>query len=296
MMSAFEKLIGSAGPILLDGAMGTMLMDAGLESGDPPEEWNLIHPERIQEVHRQYIQAGSQVILTNSFGGTSYRLAMHHLQDQVTELNRAAAQLARTEADQAPHLVLVAGSMGPTGQLLEPVGELVFADAVEAFAEQASGLAAGGVDLFWIETMSDLGEVRAAAEGIRRVSELPISATLSFDTHKHTMMGVDPLQAVESLEALDLALLGANCGTGSDELIEIIQLMATAEPDLPLVAKANAGVPQVEGGEVVYNGTPEIMADYAVRVYQQRARLIGGCCGSTPDHIRAMADALNQTD
>jgi len=295
-MSALNQLLGASKPILLDGAMGTMLMDAGLESGDPPEEWNLIHPERILEVHRQYIQAGSQVILTNSFGGTSYRLAMHNLQDQVGELNRAAAQLARTEADQAPHLVLVAGSMGPTGQLLEPVGELVFEDAVEAFAEQASGLAAGGVDLFWIETMSDLGEVRAAVEGIRRVSDLPISATLSFDTHKHTMMGVDPLQAVESLEALDLALLGANCGTGSDELIEIIQLMATADPDLPLVAKANAGVPQVEAGEVVYNGTPEVMADYAVRVYQQGARLIGGCCGSTPDHIRAMAEAFNQTD
>jgi len=295
-MTDLNTLLDSSGPILLDGAMGTMLMEAGLESGDPPEEWNILHPERIREVHRHYIEAGSQIILTNSFGGTSYRLAMHGLQHRVVELNQAAGKIAGAEAAQASYPVFVAGSMGPTGQLLEPVGEMVFEEAVEAFAEQASGLAEGGVDLFWIETMSDLGEVRAAVEGIRRVSGLPISATLSFDTHKHTMMGVDPLRAVESLQDLDLDFMGANCGTGSDELIEIIQVMSTADPDLPLVAKANAGVPQVVGGDVVYNGTPEVMADYAVRVYRQGARLIGGCCGSTPEHIRAMADALNKLE
>lgn len=273
-----------------------MLMDAGLESGDPPEEWNVIHPERIRKIHRLYIQAGSQIILTNSFGGTALRLALHGLQDRVGELNRAAAEIARAEADQAPHPVLVAGSMGPTGQLLAPVGEMSFQEAVEAFTRQAEGLAEGGVDLFWIETMSDLGEVRAAVQAIRQVSSLPISATLSFDTHKHTMMGVDPLRAVEALQDLDLDLMGANCGTGSEELIEIIQLMKSKNPGLPLVAKANAGVPEVVGGDVVYNGTPEVMKDYAVRVYQQGARLIGGCCGSTPVHVKAMAAALNNPE
>lgn len=291
-MPTLKSLLQTQKPILLDGAMGTMLMDLGLESGDPPEEWNLIHPERIREVHQQYIQAGSQIILTNSFGGTPQRLEMHHLDDQVFEINQAAAEIARAAADDAPHPVLVAGSIGPTGQLLEPVGEMSFEEAQSAFAEQASGLAAGGVDLFWIETMSDLQEVRAAVSGIRSVSNLPISATMSFDSHGHTMMGTSPTAAVETLGQLDIALVGANCGTGSDELIEAIAAMKKTDLDLPLVAKANAGIPQVEGGDVVYNGTPELMAVYAREVFRQGASLIGGCCGSSPEHIKAMADAL----
>ena len=294
-MDALRKLLASGKPILLDGAMGTMLMDAGLEHGDPPEEWNLLHPERVRRVHRAYIEAGSEIILTNSFGGTAIRLAMHNLDDQVFELNKAAAENARAEADQADHPVLVAGSMGPTGQLIEPVGELTFQEAQQAFAEQAAGLEAGGIDLFWIETMSDLKEVQAAAAGIRSVSDLPISATMSFDTHGHTMMGVSPSRAVEELRQLDLALVGANCGTGSDELIEAVAAMQEADPDLPLVAKANAGIPQVVDGEVVYNGTPALMADYAREVRRQGAALIGACCGSTPEHIQAMADALEKT-
>lgn len=294
-MDALRRLLASGKPILLDGAMGTMLMDAGLEHGDPPEEWNLLHPEKVRRIHRAYIEAGSEIILTNSFGGTAIRLAMHNLDEQVFELNKAAAENARAEADQADHPVLVAGSMGPTGQLIEPVGELTFQEAQQAFAEQAAGLEAGGVDLFWIETMSDLKEVQAAAAGIRSVSDLPISATMSFDTHGHTMMGVSPARAVEELGKLDLALIGANCGTGSDELIEAVAAMQEADPDLPLVAKANAGIPQVVDGQVVYNGTPALMADYAREVRRQGAALIGACCGSTPEHIQAMADALEKT-
>jgi 5-methyltetrahydrofolate--homocysteine methyltransferase len=291
-MNAFEKLLNSNGPILLDGAMGTLLMAAGLEHGDPPEEWNLTQPEKIRKVHRDYIEAGSQIILTNSFGGNSFRLALHNLEDQVFDLNKAAAENARQEADKAEQIVLVAGSMGPTGQLLEPVGEMTFSQAQEAFREQAKGLGAGGVDLFWIETMSDLEEVRAAVAGIREVNELPISATLSFDTHGHTMMGVDPTRALNTLQEEDIALLGANCGTGSDELIEAMKTLSAANPTIPLVAKANAGIPQVVGGEVVYNGTPELMADYAREVSRLGVKLIGGCCGSSPDHIQAMAKAL----
>ena len=291
-MNALQSLLASEKPILLDGAMGTMLMEAGLESGDPPEEWNVLHPDRVRRVHRAYIEAGSQIILTNSFGGTAPRLAMHRLEDRVMELNRAAAELARTEADDVERIVLVAGSMGPTGQMLQPVGEMTFQEARQAFADQAAGLAAGGIDLFWIETMSAVKEVKAAVAGIRAVSELPISATMSFDTHGHTMMGISPVQAVEQLTALDLDLVGANCGTGSDELIETVQTMRKANPSVPLVAKANAGVPQVVDGDVVYNGTPALMAEYAVEVYRKGARLIGGCCGNTPEHIQAMADAL----
>jgi 5-methyltetrahydrofolate--homocysteine methyltransferase len=292
-MNPLEKLLETGQPILLDGAMGTMLMDAGLVQGDPPEEWNVTHPDRIRDVHREYIQAGSRVILTNSFGGTSFRLEMHNLQDRVVELNRAAAQNARVEADAATDMVVVAGSMGPTGQIFEPMGTLTFEDAKAAFAEQAKGLAEGGVDVFWVETMSDLDEVKAAVEGARSVRDLPIVTTMSFDTHGHTMMGVSPVNALETLRALGVFAIGANCGTGSDELEVAVKTMREANPDVILVAKANAGIPQVvKGGEIVYNGTPEVMAQYARNVHDMDVSLIGGCCGSTPKHIRAMAEAL----
>jgi len=292
-MNPLQKLLETGQPILLDGAMGTMLMDIGLVQGDPPEEWNVTHAERIRGVHQAYIQAGSRIILTNSFGGTSFRLEMHNLQDRVVELNRAAAQNARTEADAAPNLVVVAGSMGPTGQIFEPMGTLTFDEAKAAFAEQAQGLAEGGVDVFWVETMSDLNEVKAAVEGARSVSDLPIVTTMSFDTHGHTMMGVSPVKALETLSAMDVFAIGANCGTGSDELEVAVKTMREANPDVILVAKANAGIPQVvAGGAIVYDGTPEVMARYARNVSEMGVTLIGACCGSTPLHIRAMAEAL----
>jgi 5-methyltetrahydrofolate--homocysteine methyltransferase len=292
-MNPLEELLKSGEPILLDGAMGTMLMDAGLEQGDPPEEWNVTHPDRIRSVHKAYIEAGSRVILTNSFGGTSFRLALHNLQDRVVELNKAAAEVARAEADAVPHTVVVAGSIGPTGSLFEPMGTMTFEEAVTAFAEQAQGLADGGVDVFWIETMSDLNEVKAAIEGIRSVSDLPISATMSFDTHGHTMMGVSPAKAVESLMEVGVLSVGANCGTGSDELEVAVKAMREANPDAIVVAKANAGIPEVApGGDIVYNGTPEVMAQYARNVSEMGVSMIGGCCGSSPVHIKAMAEAL----
>jgi 5-methyltetrahydrofolate--homocysteine methyltransferase len=293
-MEKFTSLLQSGQPILLDGAMGTMLMAAGLQSGDCPEEWNLTHPETIREIHRAYIKAGSQIILTNTFGGSTIRLNSHGKGDRVFEFNQAAASNARAEADAASDIVVVAGSLGPTGQMFSPLGTMSFEDAQKAFAEQAAGLAAGGVDLFWIETMSDLEEVRAAFAGVREVSDLPVTATMSFDTHGHTMMGIKPERAVKELAELELAAVGANCGTGPEELIEAIQAMRDAAPERILIAKANAGIPQVVGNEVVYSGTPEVMADYASTVYQAGAKLIGGCCGSTPDHILAMAQRLSQ--
>jgi methionine synthase I (cobalamin-dependent) len=291
-MATLSNLLLSGKPILLDGAMGTMLMAAGLEPGDPPEEWNVLYPEKVQEIHRAYINAGSQIFLTNSFGGTSFRLAIHGLEGRTTELNAAAGKIARQVADATENDVLVAGSIGPSGQLFAPMGTLTFQEASKAFREQASGLTEGGVDLFWIETMSDLEEVRAAVAGIREISDLPITATMSFDTHGHTMMGVSPARAAGELGQLGLAALGANCGTGSDELIEAIKAMRGENPGVTLIAKANAGVPQVVGNEIVYNGSPEVMAAYAKEVYQAGAQLIGGCCGNTPAHIQAMANAL----
>ena len=291
-MDTLSQLLTSGKPILLDGAMGTMLMAAGLESGDSPEEWNVLHPERVQAIHQAYIEAGSQIFLTNSFGGSSFRLANHGLADRTIELNRAAAEVARQVADGAGREILVAGSIGPSGQLFHPMGNLTFEAAAQAFREQASGLAEGGVDLFWIETMSDLDEVKAAVAGIREISDLPITATMSFDTHGHTMMGVSPARATSELSKLGLAALGANCGTGSDELIEAIRAMRAENNKVVLIAKANAGIPQVVGSDVVYNGSPQVMAAYAREVFQAGAQLIGGCCGNTPAHIQAMADAL----
>jgi len=291
-VNKIEALLASENTLLLDGAMGTMLMAAGLESGDSPEEWNVLYPERVRAVHRAYIQAGSRLVLTNSFGGNRIRLKRHDLQGRAAELNRAAAANARAEAEAAPHTVLAAGSMGPTGELLKPLGPLTYEEAVAAFAEQAAALAEGGVDLLWVETMSDLNEVKAAVEGARASSSLPLAATLSFDTRGRTMMGTTPAKAAEALGTLDLLLIGANCGTGPDEMETVIDAMHQANPGALLIAKANAGLPQLVGGQVVYDGSPERMALYAQRMRELGARLVGACCGSTPEHIRAMSEAL----
>ena len=291
-MDILNTLLQSGKPILLDGAMGTMLFAAGLDSGNSPEEWNVLHPEKVGKIHQAYIEAGSQVILTNTFGGSAVRLNSHGLAERVFELNKAAAEIARQEAGAANRPVVVAGSIGPSGLILQPLGTLSFEAAEKSFADQAAGLAAGGVDLFWIETMSDLEEIKAAILGVRSVSDLPIAVTLSFDTHGRTMMGVSPEMALADLQEQGVQLIGANCGTGSDELIKAVQALAAQKPSQPLIAKANAGIPELIGTEVVYNGSPEVMADYAVKAWKEGARLIGGCCGSTPEHIRAMSEAL----
>ncbi|MFQ5854815.1 MAG: betaine--homocysteine S-methyltransferase [Anaerolineae bacterium] len=292
-MNPLEHLLTSNDYLLADGAMGTMLMAAGLEQGHPPEEWNVRHPDRVRAVHRSYIEAGSQIILTNSFGGSRFRLKLHGLQDRVAELNRAAAEAACAEADAAPHDVVVAGSMGPSGELLEPLGTLTFEEARDGFAEQAAALAEGGADVLWIETMSDLKEVQAALEGARSASDLPVVTTMTFDTHGHTMMGVSPAKALEGLRELYPFALGGNCGNGPAEIEAVIEAMHAADPSVVLVAKSNAGVPELINGKITYSGTPDIMAGYAVRVHDLGARIIGACCGSTPEHIRAMATALN---
>ncbi|MGD8633496.1 MAG: betaine--homocysteine S-methyltransferase [Anaerolineales bacterium] len=293
MRTSFEKMIKQADPLLLDGAMGTMLFSSGLEHGGAPELWNVEAPDKIKAVHEAYIAVGSRLILTNTFGGTPMRLEMHGLAERAEGLNRAGAELAGEVAEQADAEVVVAGSMGPSGGILEPYGEMAYDQAVESFRRQAEGLVQGGVDVLWVETMSDLGEVKAAVEGARLVTDaVPIVATMTFDTHGRTMMGVTPEQALQELSSLDLVALGANCGNGTDEIVTVIEKMTALNPDKPLVAKANAGIPHVEDGVVVYDATPEIMAGYAKKVYDLGARLIGGCCGSTPDHLAAMRSAL----
>ncbi len=294
-MNKLEQLLATHDYLIADGGMGTMLMNAGLEQGDPPEMWNVLHPDRIRAVHRGYIEAGSQIILTNSFGGTRFRLKLHKLQDRAFELNKAAAELARAEADAAPNLVVVGGSIGPSGEIMEPVGALAYDDAVAGFAEQAAGLAAGGAEVLWIETMSDISEVSAAVEGCRQATDLPIVATMTFDTNGRTMMGITPVQAFTELSAMNLAALGGNCGNGPEEIEGVIQAMYATSQNYPFVAKSNAGIPEYVNGHLHYNGTPAVMADYAVKVRNFGARIIGACCGSSPAHIAAMVEALANT-
>jgi 5-methyltetrahydrofolate--homocysteine methyltransferase len=292
----WRALLAAPGPILADGAMGTMLFESGLTSGDSPERWNVERPDVICEIHRAYQDAGARILLTNTFGGNRFRLALHGLDTRVAELNEAAARLAGAIAHAPGSRAVVAGDIGPSGGILAPLGELERDDAVKGFAEQAAALHAGGVDVFWIETMSALEEVEAALEGVRQAAPgVPVVVTMSFDTHGHTMMGVSPEQAAKELTALGAAAVGGNCGLGPAELLPAMVAMHAAVPDAVLVAKPNAGLPVLEDGKAVYRGSPEEMADYAKRLVAAGVRIVGGCCGSAPAHLRAMAHALGST-
>jgi len=291
---AWLRILDEAGGVLLaDGAMGTMLFDSGLEFGEAPERWNLEHPDRVGAVHAGYLAAGSQVLLTNTFGANRFRLTMHGLEDRVAELNRAGVETLHAAVAAAGRPALVAGDIGPSGSLLTPLGDLEFGDAVAGFAEQAGALVAAGVDLLWIETMSDLDEIRAALEGVRQVApEIAVVTTMSFDTHGRTMMGVKPEDAVQALHSWGATAVGGNCGNGPEEVIQVVQKMRAVAPETVLVAKGNAGMPELVKGRACYHATPENMADYLRRAVEAGAAVVGACCGSTPEHVRAMADAL----
>lgn len=292
-MGAWEEMLARPGLVLADGGMGTMLMELGLQFGASPELWNVEHPDRVRLVHRGYLQAGSRVILTNTFGCNRLRLGLHNLQDRVVEFNTAAAKLVSEAVREAGGRAVVAGDIGPSGGILAPLGELEPAEATAAFAEQARGLIEGGVDVIWIETLSSLEEMRAAIDGVRQASaHIPIVATMTFDTRGRTMMGVTPEQAVRELSGWGVSALGANCGNGPDEILAVIEKMKAAAPQAVLVAKSNAGVPKLEKGRAVYGAGPEEMAVYAAAAADAGARVIGACCGSTPQHVEAMAAAL----
>ena len=275
--------------ILGDGAMGTMLHRAGLTDG-APERWNVERPDVVSSIYRAYVEAGSDFISTNTFGGTRNRLQLDGLADRVAELNEAGARLAREAAGDR----LVAGSIGPTGELMEPLGLLTPDGARESFAEQARALKAGGVDFALVETMSALEEAQAAVEGAREAG-LPIAVTMTFDTNFHTMMGVKPAQAVATIGGWGVSVIGANCGNGPAEIERIMTEMSQAGPEgVVLMAKSNAGMPRWKDDRITYGGTPEVMADYARRMRELGVRIIGGCCGSTPEHVAAMRAALDQ--
>lgn len=280
-------------PLLSDGAMGTMLQDAGLTDGGAPELWNVNAPEKVKAIYQGYIDAGSKIISTNTFGGTSARLKLHKLQDRVRELNEAGVRLAKEVAE--PAGVLVAASVGPSGELIEPLGELTLEEAIEIFAEQAEGLEAGGADFILVETMSDLREVEAAVKGAQKATDLPVAITMTFDTNFHTMMGVSPAHAVQTLSRWGIQVIGANCGNGPGEIEAVMTEMVQNRPaGIYLMAQSNAGLPQYKQGVISYDGTPAVMANYAVRMRNLGVDIIGGCCGTTPTHLEAMSKALDR--
>ncbi len=294
--NALQALLSSRDVLLADGAMGTSLFALGLETGDSPELWNVDYPDRVAQVHAAFVAAESDVILTNTFGANRYRLALHGAQDRVAELNEVGAGVARGVADGAGRPVLVAGSIGPTGEIYQPVGSLSLEDGTAAFAEQAEALAGGGVDLLWIETISGVEELQAAIQGAS-VTDLPIVATMTFDTLGRTMMGLTPMDAYASATSHGhtVSAFGANCGVGPSELLaSVLDLSDMANGEVLLVAKGNCGVPEYRDGEIHYCGSPEIMADYACLARDAGARIIGGCCGTTAVHVHAMRQALTQ--
>ena len=294
MSNPLSALLEEKGVLLADGATGTTLFDMGLTSGQSPEFWNDTAPEKIAKLHQGFVDAGSDIILTNSFGGTRHRLKLHHAQDRTFELNEKAAIIGREVADKSDRKIIVAGSVGPTGELLVPLGELTYEGAVEAFVEQMEGLKSGGVDVLWIETMSAPDEMKAFAEAANSL-DMPYVITASFDTAGRTMMGMTPAEMNTSVSVGGSAPLaiGANCGVGASDLLASVLDISESAPEVVVVAKANCGIPVIQGENVVYTGTPELMSDYACLAIDAGARIIGGCCGTSCDHLAAMRKAID---
>jgi methionine synthase I (cobalamin-dependent) len=281
-----------AGEILVaDGATATNYQQMGMAIGVAPEEWVFDEPDKVRGLHAAFIEAGADIILTDTFGGTSLRLRESRYAGRATELNRRAAELAR-EAAAARDGVLVAGSMGPTGILMEPLGELTAAATVEAYREQAAALDAGGVDLLLLETFFALDEALAAIEGIRRAISLPLAVSFSFDQGIRTMMGLSPTRMVEAIAPLGVAAIGANCGRSLADMERVVTELAAVNSGIPLWIKPNAGLPRMVGDVARYETGPDEMADYAVRFVKAGARVIGGCCGTSPAHTRCIVSAV----
>lgn len=293
MTDALSRLLETRDWLMADGATGTNLFNMGLESGDAPEFWNVDHPDRIKKLYQYAVDAGSDIFLTNSFGGNASRLKLHGAENRARELSRISAELGREVADAAGRPVVVAGSVGPTGEIFAPMGPLTHEAAVEIFHEQAEGLKEGGADVLWLETISAPEEYKAAAEAFA-LAGMPWCGTMSFDTAGRTMMGVTSAQMVDMVENLPNPPIafGANCGVGASDLLRTVLGFAAQGTERPIIAKGNAGIPKYHDGHIHYDGTPELMAEYAVLARDAGATIIGGCCGTMPEHLAAMHEAL----
>jgi 5-methyltetrahydrofolate--homocysteine methyltransferase len=287
MDATLRQILQSGKVLIADGATGTMLMAAGLPAGSAPELWNVERPEQIIALHQAYLQAGSQIILTNTFGGSRIKLDKFGLGERVRELNLAAARLAQ-QASQGK--AFVAGDIGPTGELMQPMGPLTPEAAFQAFAEQAAALAEGGVDALWVETMTDLSEAKAAVAAALQAADLPVLCSLSFGRKARTMMGVSAKQAAQELWPLGLSAIGANCGEGLEMIPEVLRQMGETLPGAPLIVKPNAGLPRLVGGQTTYDLAPGDFAAQMKEFISLGARVIGSCCGSSPAYIAALRD------
>jgi 5-methyltetrahydrofolate--homocysteine methyltransferase len=294
MSELLAELLEARDYLLADGATGTNMMAMGLPAGQAPDLWNLDAPENVTRRHESFVEVGADIILTNTFGSNRCRLKLDGAEARTREINRAGASLARAVADAAGRPIVVAGSMGPTGEMLVPYGTLIREDAEAAFGEQAQGLVEGGVDVLWIETIFGFDELGAAIAAATATG-LPVVSTMTFDTGGRTMMGDTPEKAVEFLHAITppLVAFGANCGAGPAMLVDTVGSFArAADAGDVLIAKGNCGVPQMVDGQVAYSGTEEVMARYARMARDAGARIVGGCCGTTPAHLAAIARAL----
>ncbi len=290
---ALSTLLATRDWLMADGATGTNLFNMGLSSGEPPELWNVDQPDNIRSLYKGAVDAGSDIFLTNTFGGNASRLKLHAAEGRVRELNRVGAALGRDIADASGRTVVVAGSVGPTGEIFEPMGTLTHARAVEMFHEQAEGLKEGGVDVLWVETISAHEEYKAFAEAAA-LANMPWCGTMSFDTAGRTMMGLTSAALADLVEKLPNPPIafGANCGVGASDLMRTVLGFAAQGSVRPTIAKGNAGIPKYHDGHIHYDGTPDLMAEYAVLARDAGVRIIGGCCGTMPEHLRAMRTAL----
>ena len=291
MSKTFLERLRAGDVMVADGATGTNHQQNGLLPGSPPDEWVFDEPGKVAALARAFVQAGSDIILTDTFNGTRFRLKESKYADRVRELNVRAAEIARAAAG---NRAFVAGSMGPTGKLLEPLGELTQAECAEAYAEQAAALTEGGVDFLLLETFFALEEVRAAIEGVKRVSQLPLVVSISYDQGTRTMMGTRPVQVIEAIASLGIVAIGANCGKSPENMLEIVKEYAAhaGRSGLPIWCKPNAGLPRLEGDREIYDATPEIMGGFAAKYVAAGAQIVGGCCGNTPAHVAAIANAI----
>jgi 5-methyltetrahydrofolate--homocysteine methyltransferase len=293
MTDALSRLLATRDWLLADGATGTTLFNMGLAAGEAPEAWNEEHPDRVRALYAGSVDAGVDLFLTNSFGGNAAPPEAPWRRGARGPVNRTAAAIAREVADASGRAVVVAGSVGPTGEIMAPMGRLTHETAVEMFHEQAEALRDGGADVLWLETISAAEEFRAAAEAFAR-AEMPWCGTMSFDTAGRTMMGLTSVEMVKMVGRLAHPPLafGANCGVGASDLLRTVLGFAAAGPEQPIVAKGNAGIPKYHDGHIHYDGTPALMADYAQLARDAGATIIGGCCGTTPEHLVAMREAL----
>lgn len=275
--------------IICDGAMGTLLQERGLPLGSVPEEWNLSHPDVVAQIHWEYVEAGAEIVETNTFGGNRLKLSLYNLEGKVEEINREAVRIAREAVGDRAYVAL---SVGPTGRLLEPWGDLPFEEAFKAYKEQMQFALKERPDFAILETFSDLEELKSAIMAAQEVGILPI-CTMTFEASGRTIMGISPEKELEELEKLGVRIMGTNCGTGPEDMLRVVEKLAEKRPNgVYLIAQPNAGIPKLVNGKTVFDATPQTMAEYAQKFVELGVNIVGACCGSTPNHIRAIRERV----